>query len=97
MGESGLDSPGSFVSPEGEGWRVARLSKKGEEVEGDVRTFWKGSEYFQGLKRSDFKTCGFPGHTLFLESILCIRDTGTEGNQSQGDTQRSRENSAARD
>lgn len=37
-------------------------------MDGDGRTFWKGSEYFLGLERSDFNTSGFPGHMLFLES-----------------------------
>ena len=48
-------------------------------MDGAGRTFWKGSEYFPGFGRSGFNTCGFPGHTLFLESIMCIKGAERQG------------------
>ena len=50
-----------------------------KDMDGAGRTFWKGSEYFPGLGRSGFNTCSFPGHTLFLESIMYIKGAERQG------------------
>lgn len=47
-------------------------------MHGDGRASWKGSGYTRGLERSDFKTYGFLGHTLFLDSRICMRGTRRE-------------------
>jgi len=61
--------------------RWAQAERK--DKDGAGRTFWKGSEYFPGLGRKpdlpSFNTCGFPGHTLFLEAVMHIKGAGRQG------------------
>lgn len=52
---SGLASRVLFLLLKAEGRKQGDGGGAGKEVDGDVRTLWNSSEYFQELKRSDNK------------------------------------------
>lgn len=52
-----------------------------------MKTFWKGSECFQGLERSDFNTW-FSWSCLFLDSITGITGTEKEETEAKRETHR---------